>query len=89
MWHFKGLISNYRCCKTWKKILVPSGSIGGFKERNITFCTIGYDNGQYIDLVMYGKLGLSKCHILEGCGVIQDEDNARWLKVEKWKSVFL
>jgi DNA polymerase III alpha subunit len=90
LWRFKGLISNYRCCKTWKKIITSSnGQQTGqasqtVKERNITFVTIGYDNARYIDIVLYGKIGLGKCHMIEGYGVMVDENYAQWIKVEKW-----
>ena len=88
MWRFCGLISNYRCCKTWKKVFNASGETTS-RERNITFCTIGYDNGKYIDIVLYGKINLGKCHVVEGHGIMQDVDNAAWIKVEKWKTKFL
>lgn len=90
MWRFTGLISNFRCCKTWKKIFNQDNPQNGtFKERNITFCTIGYDNAKYIDLVIYGKINLSKCHIIEGYGTMQDENHANWIKVDKWKIKFI
>ena len=88
LWRFKGLISNFRCCKTWKKVIVE-GQASGTKERNITFCTIGYENGEYIDLMLYGKMNLSKCHIIEGYGEMMDEGNANWIKVDKWKLCYL
>jgi hypothetical protein len=87
LWRFKGLISNFRCCKTWKKVIVEGGT--NTKERNITFCTIGYDNGEYIDLILYGKMNLSKCHVIEGYGEMMDETNANWIKVDKWKLCYL
>ena len=89
LWRFKGLISNFRCCKTWKKVIVEGGIGSNTKERNITFCTIGYDNGEYIDLVLYGKMNLSKCHVIEGHGEMMDEGNANWIKVDKWKLCYL
>jgi len=94
LWRFKGLISNYRCCKTWKKVFTDNTANSNtnkytMKERNITFCTIGYDNGKYIDILLYGKIGLNKCHIIEGYGIMQDEQNASWIKVEKWKPKYL
>lgn len=91
LWRFKGLISNYRCCKTWKTQSTPSdgngnGNSNPKRERNITFVTIGYDNGQYIDIVLYGKIGLGKCHVIEGYGEMQDENHAQWIKVDKWNT---
>ncbi len=82
-WRFRGLISNYRCCKTFKKIF-DDQSQKKYKERNITFVTIGYDNSKYLDIVLYGKIGLSKVHVIEGYGLMQDEHEVQWLKVEKW-----
>ena len=89
LWRFRGLISNYRCCKTWKRIFNEGTGRDETRERAITFCTIGYDNAKYIDIVLYGKIGLGKCHLLEGYGIMQDEENAAWIKVEKWKPVML
>ena len=93
-WRFKGLISNYRCCKTWKKIITNINTTNTtntkpIKERNITFTTLGYDNGKYIDIVLYGKIGLSKCHILEGYGIMIDEEHASWIKTKEWKPIHI
>ena len=88
-WRFRGLISNYRCCKTWKRIFNEGTGRDETRERAITFCTIGYDNAKYIDIVLYGKINLSKCHLIEGSGVMQDEENAAWIKVDKWKPAML
>jgi len=90
-WRFRGLISNYRCCKQTNTIsnLTSNTTSNTKSNKYITFCTIGYDNGKYIDLVMYGKIGLSKIHLLEGYGIMQDETNASWIKVVKWNSVFV
>jgi len=87
LWRFRGLISNYRCCKTWKRIFNQGTGRDEMRERAITFCTIGYDNAKYIDIVLYGKIGLGKCHLLEGYGTMQDEEHAAWIKVEKWQPV--
>ena len=84
---FCGLIANYRICKMRCKKAVKSIPIK--KERNVTFATIGYDNGQYIDIVLYGKIGLGKCHMLEGNGVLMDATSAPWIQVKKWKSKWL
>ena len=87
LWRFRGLISNYRCCKTWKRIFNQGTGRDEMRERAITFCTIGYDNAKYIDIVLYGKIGLGKCHMIEGYGTMQDEEHAAWIKVEKWQLV--
>jgi hypothetical protein len=89
LWRFKGLISNYRCCKTWKRVFNEGTQTSNVRERAITFCTIGYDNAKYIDIVLYGKIGLGKCHLIEGVGTMQDEDHASWIKVDKWHTVML
>lgn len=88
-WQFRGLISNYRCCKTWKRIFNEGTGRDETRERAITFCTIGYDNAKYIDIVLYGKINLSKCHLIEGSGVMQDDEHAAWIKVDKWKPAML
>ena len=91
-WKFCGLISNYRTCKTKKKKFTSSNGnhVNHGKERNVTFCTLGYDNAKYVDIVLYGKINLSKCHVLEGYGVMIDESsNITWIQVNKWKPRFL
>jgi DNA polymerase III alpha subunit len=100
-WRFAGLISNYRTCKTKKKKFTSNNftntnhtnhtnhSNHG-KERNLTFCTLGYNNAKYVDIVLYGKINLSKCHVLEGYGVMIDEStNINWIQVNKWKPKYL
>ena len=57
--HFKGLIATYRPYK--------------WNGRKITFITVGYDNGCYIDLIAYGHFPMGKWIALEGHGVIEDD----------------
>lgn len=89
LWRCKGLISNYRCCRTWKRVFNEGTGREENRERAITFCTIGYDNAKYIDIVLHGKIGLGKHHLIEGIGIMQDEAHAAWLKVEKWQPISL
>jgi hypothetical protein len=89
LWRCKGLISNYRCCRTWKRVFNEGTGREENRERAITFCTIGYDNAKYIDIVLHGKIGLGKYHLIEGIGIMQDEAHAAWLKVEKWQPISL
>ena len=87
---FCGLIANYRVCKMRKKDSSSSDSSSPIKkERSVTFATLGYDNGRYIDIVLFGKIGLGKCHMLEGIGTLMDAETAPWIQVKKWKSKWL
>jgi DNA polymerase III alpha subunit len=88
---FCGLIANYRICKMRKKTSKKdSADLDPIKkERNVTFATLGYDNGRYIDVVLYGKIGLGKCHIIEGHGILNDATTAPWVQVKKWKCKWL
>jgi DNA polymerase III alpha subunit len=90
---FCGLIANYRICKMKKRNnnTKNDNKIRGHnnKKKSVTFATIGYDNGKYVDIVLYGKIGLGKCHIIEGVGTLNDIGKAEWIQVKKWKIKWL
>lgn len=53
--------------------------------RVITFFTIGVDNGQYIDLVLWGKYPVGKIHCVEGEGMVMEEDKSPWVQVTRFR----
>lgn len=84
---FRGLIAIYR-------IYLPPNNIKGKtdcadpdikeKKRSITFVTLGYDNGKYIDIVLWGSHRLNKSHCLEGNGEVMIGPSP-WISVSKYK----
>ncbi len=103
MCEFRGLIATHRICKTdrhAKKYSQPSQPIGDAatssttkKDKWITFATLGIANGRYIDIVLYGAIRLSKCHVIEGEGYwmnnAPENSLSPWIKVKKWRSRYL
>lgn len=54
-------------------------------NRIITFITIGYEDGKYLDLVVWGKYPLHKLHCIEGSGIVKNNDNCSYVEVLKFK----
>ena len=54
---------------------------GKRKGRFITFVTIGYDNGKYIDLVMNGCTSVHKRYFIEGTGLVKEENGVKYVQV--------
>jgi DNA polymerase III alpha subunit len=53
-------------------------------SRKITFITIGYDNGKYLDIVVQGYYPLSKFPIIKGHGIMEgDYITCEKIKLEK------
>ena len=75
---FRGLIATHKIYKSCNKL----NNISRF----ITFVTAGYDNGQYIDLVLFGCQKLSKAHCIQGFGTYEE---GRWIRVEKFTFSYL
>jgi DNA polymerase III alpha subunit len=59
------------------------------KQRIITFFTIGYEDGKYLDLVLWGKYPISKLHCIEGKGIVKDEDTCPWIQVTQFRFRFI
>jgi len=62
--HFRGIVATYR--PHYDHSLTSQ-----FKK--ITFITIGYDNGKYLDIVAHGYYPLSKYAIIKGNGEMQGD----------------
>lgn len=97
MVRFKGLIATGRAVsaeKNMKRIKVKQEN-GGEKVKDedesaginhlITFITIGYEDGKYLDLVLWGKYPLQKLHCIEGEGIVKNEDSCPYVEVLKFK----
>jgi DNA polymerase III alpha subunit len=99
---FRGLIACYRICKTDRNskkysssksiITNDDGNSGNETEKKskfITFVTIGINNNELIDCVLWGSINLKKIKIIEGEGLWMNNkpENALtpWIKVTKWK----
>ncbi len=68
---FRGLVATGRIYKK------EDGS--GF----LTFLTIGYEDGKYIDLILYGKYKISKIHCIKGYGKLKTDGFCEWIDVLK------
>ena len=72
---FRGLIA------TGRPYRVHDKEKGKRRGRMITFVTIGYDNGKYIDLVMNGGTSIHKRHFIEGTGIVKEENGVKYVQV--------
>ena len=70
-YHFKGLIATYRKYKRSKC--------------NLTFVTIGYDNGKYLDLSINSNIKVFNKDIIEGWGYFSNH----MIQVEDFKTLNL
>jgi len=62
--NFRGLVATYR---------PYFDSSPHSKCRKITFVTISYDNGKYVDLIAHGHYPLSKFHVVKGSGELESD----------------
>ena len=69
--YFKGLIATYRKYKR--------------KKCNLTFVTIGYDNGKYLDISINGNVNLYNKDVIEGYGKFSNH----MIQVETYKCINL
>ena len=74
---FKGLIATGRVYKKDKK--------KGF----LTFLTISYKDGKYIDLILYGIHKVSKMHCISGYGKFKFDGHCKYIDVLKFNIEFL
>jgi len=61
---------------------VEREKVGG---KVITFFTVGVDNGEYLDLVLWGKYPVRKIHCIEGEGMVMEEDKSPWVQVTRFR----
>jgi DNA polymerase III alpha subunit len=72
---FRGIVATYRPYYDRSNLS---------KSRKITFITIGYDNGKYLDIVAQGYYPLSKFPIIKGHGIMEgDYITCEKIKLEK------
>jgi len=65
---------------------VESISPEGFKQgRIITFFTIGVADGEYLDLVLWGRYPVGKIHCIMGEGIVKDADGCPWVQVTRFR----
>ena len=76
---FRGVIATGRPYKTHNR------TNGKRRGRLVTFVTIGYDNGKYMDLVLYGKMSIHHRHFIEGQGVMKEENGVKYVQVTNKK----
>lgn len=84
---FKGIIATYRVCNPRKDMKGATKCEDQPKQkskRSITFVTIGYEDGKYVDLVIWGAHSLNTVHCLEGEGEYVD-CKCPWVNVTKLK----
>jgi len=53
--------------------------------RVITFFTVGVDDGEYLDLVLWGKYPVRKIHCVEGEGIMMDEGRCPYVQVIRFR----
>ena len=87
--YFRGLIATGRPYTADK--ITESGQLQKRKGRKITFLTIGYDNGKYVDVVVWGHYGISRQTAIEGYGLIKETNkgNVIWIEAVQFKFVGL
>ena len=83
---FKGLVAT-------SKLYVPDRKVKKFekdkelkKSKFLTFITLGWDNGKYLDVVIWGKYAMSKIHAVEGTAIMEDEG---WILSNNFHFCFL
>ncbi len=82
---FKGIIVTYKIFEADRYVKKKEKSKELKKNKYITFVTLGYEDGKYIDLVLWGCYKLSKTHCLSGEGFVEEENNVPWIRVKKVK----
>lgn len=94
MVRFRGLVATgrtYDAGRRMKKIIpkeMPGGESVSPEIKNgriITFFTIGYNDSNYLELVLWGKYPVQKIHCIEGEGLIKDEDSCPWVQVTRFR----
>jgi DNA polymerase III alpha subunit len=86
---FRGLIATGRPYTADK--ITELGQLQKRKGRKITFLTIGYDNGKYVDVVIWGHYGMSRQTAVEGYGLVKKTNQGEviWIEAVQFKFVDL
>jgi DNA polymerase III alpha subunit len=86
--YFKGIVATGRGYTADK--VMENGSLLRKGGRKITFLTIGWDNGKYLDLVLWGTYKIPGIMAIEGSGIVKGGSKdgggeCEWVEVVKWK----
>lgn len=91
---FRGIIATYRTYMPRKgmkgktEIDGDQSNLSVPKKRMITFVTLGYEDGKYVDIVLWGGHSLHKVHCIEGEGEFMDQ-NCPWISVSKFRYSYI
>ena len=80
---FRGLIVTYKIFEADRYIKKKEKNVELKKNKYLTFVTLGYEDGKYVDLVIWGMLKLNKTHTISGEGFVEDENTVPWIRVKK------
>jgi hypothetical protein len=80
---FHGLIVTYKIFQADRYVKKREENKEAKKNPYITFVTLGYQDGEYIDIVLWGMYKLSRCHCLSGEGFMEDSEGSSWVRVKK------
>ena len=88
---FKGLIAIYRPYVATTQ--APNISTYNFnnhtesdsKSRRLTFVSIGIDNNEFYDCVLWGLYKLGSSNVITGSGIYHFNDVSPWIEVKKFK----
>ncbi len=80
---FRGLIVTYKIFEADRYIKKKEKNVENKKNKYITFVTLGYEDGKYIDLVIWGMYKLSRTHSISGEGFVEDDNTVPWIRVKK------
>lgn len=82
---FRGLIVTYKIFEADRYVKKREENKESRKSPYITFVTLGYEDGAYIDIVLWGIYKLSKCHCLSGDGFLEDSGGSGWIRAKRVK----
>jgi len=95
MVRFRGIVATGRPFQADKRMkqVKPKEMLGGDSVaqeghkngRIITFFTIGVADGEYLDLVLWGRYPVQKIHCIEGEGIMKDEDKCPWVQTIRFR----
>lgn len=80
---FRGLIVTYKIFEADRYIKKREENKEARKSPYLTFVTLGYEDGQYMDIVLWGMYKLSKCHCLSGDGFLEDSEGSSWIRAKR------
>jgi DNA polymerase III alpha subunit len=80
---FRGIIATYKLFQADRYVRKREENKESKKNKFITFITLGYNDGEYIDLAVWGMFKLSKVHCISGEGYLEDSNTCPWIRVKK------